>query len=68
MNFKPIRNEIEYDKALKKVDELMELNPKLDTSLSNKLEILIMLIEKYEEKKWAINELDQIETIRRVEL
>ena len=68
MNFKPIRNEIEYDKALKKVDELMKLNPKLDTSLSNKLEILIMLIEKYEEKKWAINELDQIETIRRVEL
>jgi len=67
MNFKPIRNEIEYDKALKKVDELMELNPKLDTSLSDKLEILVLLIEKYKKKKWAINELDQIETIKRVQ-
>ena len=64
MNLKPIRNEIEYDKALERVDELMELNPKLDTPLSDELEILVMLIEKYEEKNWTINEPDPIEAIK----
>ena len=64
MNLKPIRNEKEYDKALDRVDELMELNPKLKTILSDELEILVLLIEKYEEKEWIINEPDPIEAIK----
>ena len=64
MNLKPIRTETEYDEALERVDELMELNPKLDTLLSDELEILVMLIEKYEEKNWAISEPDPIEAIK----
>jgi len=64
MLLKPIKNEKDYDKALERVDELMELNPKLGTQESDELEILAMLIEKYEEKEWAISEPDPIEAIK----
>jgi len=64
MNLKPIKTELEYDKALQRVDTLMELNPELDTPLSDELEILVMLIEKYEEKSWIIIEPDPIEAIK----
>jgi len=64
MLLKLITNEKDYDKALDRVDELMEQNPKLGTVQSDELEILVMLIEKYEEKEWAISEPDPIEAIK----
>ncbi|MDF1883630.1 DNA-binding protein [Sulfurimonas sp. SAG-AH-194-C21] len=64
MLLKPIKNEADYDKALSRVDELMELNPKLETRESDELEVLVMLIEKYEEQEWAISEPDPIEAIK----
>ena len=64
MILKLIHNENEYDEALNRVDELMELNPKLGSTLSDELEILVLLIEKYEEKYWAISEPDPIEAIK----
>jgi len=51
-----IRNEQEYDKALEVIDRLMELNPVLSSQDSDNLEVLVLLIEKYEEKHWAISE------------
>ncbi len=56
MILKPIRNEQEYDKALEVVDRLMELNPVLGSQDSENLEVLVLLIEKYEEEKWDISE------------
>ena len=64
MLLKPIKNELDYDDALTRVDELMEINPKIGTPESDELEILVMLIEKYEEKEWAIAEPDPIEAIK----
>lgn len=64
MILKPIKNEIEYDKALDRVDELMDINPALETELSDELEILVLLIEKYEDKNWAISEPDPVEAIK----
>lgn len=64
MNLKPIRIEKEYDKALARVDILMELDPKMGSEQSDELEILVMLIEKYEEKEWHISEPDPIEAIK----
>jgi len=61
---KPIKNEQDYDKALDRVDALMDLNPKVGTKESDELEVLAMLIEKYEEKEWAIAEPDPIEAIK----
>ena len=64
MSLSPIHNELDYDIALDRVDELMDLNPKMDTDQSDELEILALLIEKYEEKAWSISEPDPIEAIK----
>jgi HTH-type transcriptional regulator/antitoxin HigA len=64
MSIKPIRNEKDYDNALNRIDELMELDPALGTPQSDELEVLALLIEKYEEKAWAIEEPDPIEAIK----
>ncbi len=64
MSIKPIHNETDYDKALERVDELMALNPAMGTTQSDELEVLALLIEKYEEKAWAISEPDPIEAIK----
>jgi len=64
MNIKPIHNETDYDKALERVDELMALNPAMGSTQSDELEVLALLIEKYEEKAWAISEPDPIEAIK----
>ncbi len=64
MTLKLIKNETEYDKALDRVDVLMDTNPKIGTPLSDELEVLVMLIEKYEEENWAINEPDPVEAIK----
>ena len=64
MNLKPIRTEQSYDEALDRVDVLMDLDPKIESEQSDELEILVMLIEKYEEKFWKIEEPDPIEAIK----
>ena len=64
MQLKPIKNEQEYDLALNRVDELMDISPKIGTIQSDELEVLVMLIEKYEEKHWYISEPDPIEAIK----
>ena len=64
MTLKPIKNEQDYDAALDRVDTLMEIDPKLGSNESDELEILVMLIEKYEEAHWKISEPDPIEAIK----
>jgi len=64
MNIKPIKSEKDYDKALKRVDELMDIDPPLNTPLGDELEILVLLIEKYEDKYWNIEAPDPIEAIK----
>jgi len=64
MSIRPIHNETDYNSTLDRVDELMELNLELGTNLSDELEVLVLLIEKYEEKAWAISEPDPIEAIK----
>jgi len=64
MSIRPIRNETDYDKALNRVDTLMELDPEMGTIESDELEVLVLLIEKYEEKAWEISKPDPIEAIK----
>ena len=64
MQLKILKTEKDYDKALIRIDELMELNPKLGTKESDELEILVLLVEKYEELNWNIEIPDPIEAIK----
>ncbi len=64
MNIRPIRTEADYDIALQRIDMLMELDPDIGSADGDELEILVMLVEKYEEKHWAIATPDPIEAIK----
>jgi len=64
MKLKPIRNEADYDRALERVDALMERNPAVGSPESDELEILSLLIEHYEDQAWPIAEPDPIEAIK----
>ena len=64
MQLKIIKNEKEYDEALNRIDALMELNPALGTNESDELEVLVLLVEIYEEINWNIATPDPIEAIK----
>ena len=64
VNIHPIRDDKDYEDALARVDALMELDPEFGTPQSDELEVLVLLIEKYEERHWHISEPDPIDAIK----
>ena len=64
MVIRQIKDDKDYKNALARVDALMELDPEVGTPQSDELEVLVLLIEKYEEKHWQISEPDPIDAIK----
>jgi HTH-type transcriptional regulator/antitoxin HigA len=64
MNIHIIRTEDDYDQTLKRIDMLMDLEPEIGSIEGDELEILVLLVEKYEEQHWAIAIPDPIEAIK----
>ncbi|MDD2951206.1 MAG: DNA-binding protein [Sulfuricurvum sp.] len=64
MQLSPIRTEADYEKALERIDVLMDLEPEIGTAEGDELEVLAMLVEKYEEQHWQIATPDPIEAIK----
>jgi HTH-type transcriptional regulator/antitoxin HigA len=62
MNIKPIKTKKDYQNALKCVADLMDAA--LGSPEGDKLEILSILIEKYEEKNFPIQAPDPVSAIR----
>ena len=62
MKIQPIRTEKDYELALIEIESLMEATPNSDKF--DKLEVLSMLIDNYENKHYAINIPDPIEAIK----
>lgn len=61
---KPIRNEEEYDEALREIEHFFDSEPEPDTPEGNHFEILAMLIEDYEAKHWPVDAPDPVEAIK----
>ena len=61
MNIKPIKTETDYHDALQAVENLMDA--KKDTSEGDSLDVLVTLIEAYEEKHHPILPPEPIEAI-----
>jgi HTH-type transcriptional regulator/antitoxin HigA len=59
---KPIKNKKDYEQALQCIDELWDAKP--NTPNGDKLEILVTLVEQYEEKNFKIEAPDPIEAIK----
>lgn len=61
MNIKPIKTEDDYNLALERLEEIFDSEP--NTLNGDELEILSMLIEKYENEHFFIELPDPIEAI-----
>ena len=62
MKIAPIRNEKDYQNALKRLEEIFDA--KKGTEQGDELEILSILIDKYENENFAIGMPDPIEAIK----
>jgi HTH-type transcriptional regulator/antitoxin HigA len=61
-DIRPLKSEADYDAALKETDALFNVQP--NTPEGDRLEVLLTLIEAYENKHWPIDPPDAIEAIR----
>ena len=64
MVIKPIRNEADYDEALKTIDGLMGAAP--NTPDGDTLEVLATLVEAYEAERWPMETPDPVSMIEHV--
>jgi HTH-type transcriptional regulator/antitoxin HigA len=62
MEIKPIKSEADYDAALAAITSLMEAEP--GTAEGDRLDVLVTLVEAYEEKHWRIDPPDPIDAIK----
>lgn len=62
MNIFPIRTEADYEKALSRIEMLMDAQ--FNTPEGDELDILTTLVEHYEAKHFPIPQCDPIEAIR----
>jgi len=61
---KIIKNNIDYEKALKRAEQLVALDPEPNTPEADELEVLSLLIEKYEDKVFPLDMPDPVEAIK----
>ena len=62
MNIKPIKTEADYETALKEIEHLWDARP--NTPESDRLEVLVTLVQAYEDKHHPILPPDPIEAIK----
>ena len=62
MNLKPIRNKTHYNQALERINELW--GAKRNTAKGDELDVLMLLVEKYEEEHYPIPPSDPVEAIK----
>jgi HTH-type transcriptional regulator / antitoxin HigA len=62
MTIKPIKTERDYRKALKEIDNLWNAKP--NTSMGDRLDVLVTLVEAYEQKHYKVDPPDPIEAIK----
>ena len=62
MKLKPIKNDRELNRALKRIEDLW--GTKSGTPKGDELDVLMLLVEKYEDEQYAIPASDPVEAIK----
>ncbi|MGA8831372.1 MAG: helix-turn-helix domain-containing protein [Desulfomonilaceae bacterium] len=62
MEIKPIKTEADYETTLSEIEKLWDAEP--DTPESDRLDILVTLVEAYETKHYPIDPPDPVDTIK----
>ena len=63
-NIRAIRNEKDYDWALREIEQYFKHEPAKGTPAAERFDVLASLIEAYEAKRWPIEPADPIDAIR----
>jgi HTH-type transcriptional regulator/antitoxin HigA len=61
---RPLRSEAEYDAALEEIERYFENEPKPGTMEADQFDLLALIIEDYERKRWPIDPPEAIDAIR----
>jgi hypothetical protein len=61
---RPVRTEAEYDVALEEIERYFESEPKPGTPEADRFDLLALIIEDYERKRWPIDPPETIDAIR----
>ena len=61
---RPIRNEAEYDEALEEIERYFKNEPRPGTPEADRFDLLALVVEDYERKRWPIEPPETIDAIR----
>jgi HTH-type transcriptional regulator/antitoxin HigA len=61
---RPIRSEADYEAAVDEIERYFEHEPKPGTAEADRFDLLALIIEDYERKRWPIEPPDTIDAIR----
>jgi HTH-type transcriptional regulator / antitoxin HigA len=61
---RPLRSEADYNAALKDIERYFENEPKVGTPEADRFDLLALIIEDYERRRWPIEPPDTIDAIR----
>jgi HTH-type transcriptional regulator/antitoxin HigA len=61
---RPLRSEAEYEAALDEIERFFDNEPRRGTSAADRFDLLALVIEDYEKKRWPIDPPDPVEAIR----
>lgn len=64
MIVKPIRTEVEYEQAIERVSALFDAHPEPGSMEGDVFEMLLLVIEAYENEHYPLGPLDPIEAIK----
>jgi HTH-type transcriptional regulator/antitoxin HigA len=63
-SIRPLRSEADYEAALDEIERYFEREPKLGTPAADRFDLLALLIEDYEKKRWPVEPPDPVDAIR----
>jgi HTH-type transcriptional regulator/antitoxin HigA len=61
---RPLHSEADYDAALNEIERYFENEPKAGTPEADRFDLLALIIEDYERKRWPIEPPEPIDAIR----
>ena len=61
---RPIRNETEYDEVLEEIEQYFDNEPEPGTPEADRFDLLALVVEDYERKRWPIEPPETIDAIR----
>ena len=63
-SIRPLRSEADYEAALREIEAYFEHEPEPGSAEADRFDLLALVIEDYEERRWPIDPPDPVDAIR----